>query len=594
MNEESRDDKNGRRYGFDHVILKWAEATDLVPLRLPYFQRGEDVAPQPKKEAEFGVDFKFISRDGKKLYVFVLKDERLTYGNFTSEKFDKDLRLAANQDLTIPGHTEVDEVKIILCYNKGEMIQGVDAYDSLVKTLGTKVGDTASLTFERWNLTILSEKVLESLSASPALLPERFFRKFTYICWQVGDFHHGSEHWESILIPDWIEFLDEILVGEISETEVRMVSIALLILKSHGVDDPSWETGWIEILEYAMLALWRAASANENHSIHPFVLPIWNDFYLAELHAYYERNSALLASHDSLTAGYPGEFSEVIGCRHAYWHMGRLGILAGSLIEFSELACEEAQGELPNIEEKLEDALETWVGMINANPSVLRPLLDIHHIELFLFWSVFRRANRRDKVVSFFRQMIKRLIIRRSGHGGIRLIDQGNSWERLLERIAISEAAEESVGKTSYLLQMILEICVGDLGEEGRELAVEIFQHLILGKIDDEKSHDFPESVELQSWVPPEAWGRQVLAGYTGDLGITLTINSYFQQQRDNMDGFSENVLSFIQTARETHPVDYGQDTSVPAGVWQLACILHKSPVPPEFWRIQCESVKNS
>ena len=100
LKEESRDDKNGRRYGFDHIIQKWAESQSLVSLRLPSYFEGAGAAPKPKKEAEFGEDFKFISSDGKTLFVFVLKDEKLTYAGFTTDNFDKDISLACNQDLS--------------------------------------------------------------------------------------------------------------------------------------------------------------------------------------------------------------------------------------------------------------------------------------------------------------------------------------------------------------------------------------------------------------------------------------------------------------------------------------------------------------
>src|ERR1051325_7466379 len=81
--EETRRDSAGPRYGFDHIIFELAVAQNLVPVRLSFFREGEEELARPKKEAEHGVDQSFLSRDGKTLFVFVLKDEVLNYRNWT-------------------------------------------------------------------------------------------------------------------------------------------------------------------------------------------------------------------------------------------------------------------------------------------------------------------------------------------------------------------------------------------------------------------------------------------------------------------------------------------------------------------------------
>jgi len=567
------------------VILKWAESQHLVPLRLPFHFGGEGEAPQPKKEAEYGEDFKFVSTDGKTLYVFVLKAKKLTYSGWTSHDFDKDMRLAVGQDLSLPGHTKVEEVKVILCYNKGEDHRGVEAYTRFEKSAGTKVGDHALLTFERWNLTTLANKVQESLAESPSLLPDRFFRSFSYICWQVGDFPHGSDHWESILTPDWRQFLGDVLSGDVGEAEIRMVSIALIVVKSHGLDDPSWETGWIELLEWAVIALWRAASKSDDLATANHVFPIWANVYLTELHTYYERHSELLVIEDSLAAGASANFSEMVSSQRAYWHMGRLGILTSSLAQLAEITGEDAPELKAELTEKFRSALKIWAGMIGANPSVLRPLLDIHHIELYLFWSVFYQSGKADYVVEVFRLLVERLILRRAGLGGIRLIDQGNSWSDLLDHVASSDKTEESMGKSSYLLQMLLEICIGSLGTEGEYIAQRIHRDLILGIDKDGESYNFSEQVELQSWAPPEDWQTRVLESFCGNQGVAISIHSFLDPGDNDTGKLVERVKGFIKQSREQLPLNYSKKIKVPAGVMYLSCILHKSPLPPELWR---------
>lgn len=592
LKEESRDDKNGRRYGIDHVILKWAESRKLIPLRVPSFFEGLGRAPQPKKEEEYGEDFKFVSPDGKSLTVFVLKDEKLTYGNWDHHGFGKDMQFAVAQDLSLPGHTEVEEVTVILCYNKGENHRGVEAYTRFTKSINPRIGENARLKFERWNLTKLAAEAEESLAGSASILPDRFFREFSYLCWQVGDFPHGSDHWETILIPDWREFLDSILGGKVGEVEIRMVSVALIVLKNHGLEHPSWETGWIEILEWAVLALWRVASEPENDHLLKPVMPIWADLYLEELQSYVDRNTDKLAIEDSLVAGGPSEFTEVIGSHHAYWHIGRLGILADSLLQIAPFTEDDSESRSV-LQERFTRVMDAWVGMLNANSSTLRPLLDIHHVELFLFWSVFSRASRHEEVTRVFRQLFQKLLIRRSGNGGLRLIDQGNSWEGLLDQIATSESADESVGKSSYLLEMLIEICVGTLGEDGEALAIDIYRNLVCGIDAKGEPLNFSEQVELQSWIPPDDWCSRVLHGSVADTGVCISIMSFLEPGETDFGRLADRVRSFISESRAQHPPRYWKDIKVPSAVLFLACILHKSPLPPEFWRCHFPREKN-
>lgn len=100
--EETQETSAGRRFGFDHVIEQLGGALGWSLIRSPSHPASGDRLPRPKKEAEHGVDYAFFSSDHTELVIFVLKDEALTYKNFTAERFDTDLRRAASQDLTPP------------------------------------------------------------------------------------------------------------------------------------------------------------------------------------------------------------------------------------------------------------------------------------------------------------------------------------------------------------------------------------------------------------------------------------------------------------------------------------------------------------
>ena len=76
-----------------------------------------DEISKTKTEAEFGIDAAFVSRDGKLLTIFVLKDEPLNNSTWTQNDFDADLRRAAVPDLEASGFKSISVVRVILVYN---------------------------------------------------------------------------------------------------------------------------------------------------------------------------------------------------------------------------------------------------------------------------------------------------------------------------------------------------------------------------------------------------------------------------------------------------------------------------------------------
>src|SRR5947209_6316217 len=126
--ERTRVEKNGTKFGFDWVIYNLALAADWTPQRLPFLRTGADDFSKTKTENEFGIDFAFLSRDRRTLYIFVLKDEVLNSQNWTKHSFDDDLRKACAPDLSIPELSEANGVRVILAYNKDEDQAGVELY----------------------------------------------------------------------------------------------------------------------------------------------------------------------------------------------------------------------------------------------------------------------------------------------------------------------------------------------------------------------------------------------------------------------------------------------------------------------------------
>jgi len=589
LSEESRDEQRGPRFGFDRIIHELALADDLIPVRLSFYREGDGKLSQPKKEAEHGVDQSFVSRDGKQLFVFVLKDEVLSYRNWIAENFDSDLRRARDQDLTVPELARVEEVCVVLAYNKDEDEEGVESFDKFVNASDSKIGGKATLRFERWNLTRVTEKARQKL-LTPSLLPESFFRHFTYLCWQVGDFAQGSPQWNEVLIPDWREFLSSVLTFPASERTIRLVSVALIVLRSHGKrrDDetvePSFETGWLELVEWATLAVWDIARKVDDKAARKAAMEIWLEFYLAELERFYSENVELLSTEHSLEVG-GGMLQEAASAYLAYWHMGRLGVLAMAVSELRANMEGDSKAKLGEIQLRFTDWI---VQLLNANPSCQRPLLDIHHVEIFLVWRALTVCGRVNDILGWFRSLFERLLIRRLGKAACRVIDYGNSWEALLEYLATGEEPHSGFGKSSYLLLMLLEMLLGTPDHHGEGLAVVIHNQLILGRNEDGPTLPFKERLELMGWVPPDNWGERILGEHVSD-GICLP--THFSGD-DGELALTRTLRSFIDQTRQAYPFEL--PIGVPPSALVLACIKHVSPLPSEFWRAGLFGAKTS
>jgi hypothetical protein len=585
--EETRLESSGQRFGFDHIIYELSLADELVPVRLSFF-RGDNNVSIPKKEPEHGIDQAFVSRDGKSLTVFVLKAATLTYANWISASFETDLRRARDQDLTAEDLSLVENAKIILAYNKDDNEKGVECWERFVSSSASKIGDKVTLSFQRWNLTSIVNNVHTKL-LTPSLLPENFFKKFTYLCWQVGDFIHGSPQWHEVLLPDWREFLTTVLSEATHERNVRLISVALIVLRAHGkrTDDgavhPSFETGWIELMEWAVLALWRAAVRADVREITNAVFEIWLKYYLVELERYYARHVDLLAAEHSLEYS-GGMLQEGTSTYVAYWHLGRLGILSMATSELVPAKSKESEG-TTQVQTLLARAADWIVTLLNQNPACSRPLLDIHHIQIFLVWRALAVCGRWVDALNWFYSMFQRLLFRRLGHAGCRIIDSDNSWESLFEYLATGEEPYAGFGRSSYLLLMIMEICLGapelEDGHSGAELASVIHSQLILEKNGSGGKLPFKEHVELMGWIPPVDWPEKILEGQvTGGVSVP----AHFSGEENEL-ALPATLRRFVQNTRQRMSLQ--NVPRVPTSVLVLACLKFNSPLPSEFWRIQ-------
>jgi hypothetical protein len=579
--EQTREGESSTKFGFDWIIYNLALADGLTPYRLSFFRSGPNEISKTKTETEFGIDLSFLSPDRQTLTIFVLKDENLTNSNWVRNNFDIDLRKAVFPDLTPPECKDIQEIKIVLAYNKDENQDGIQLYNNLTRYFETNRPNGVKLTFERWNLTTLTEKVRMNLLTS-ALLPQKFFSLFSYICSQFGDFRHGSDEWTKQLIPNWQRFLEDLLKENADERSVRMLPVALIILREHGGENASAETGWIDLAEWAMLAAWRVHQTTEKNSIKKAVSQMWVGFYLAELERFYRQHSGELAVEHSLDTPRAGNhIDSVAAAVVAFWHSARLGILSMSYSELSQANGDEHKEVMTNALQQISDWL---VSFLNANPAAYRPLLDLHHIELFLIWQTLWQSHRADDIYKWLQELQSRLLVRRTGRIPIPFIEGGNSLDLVFEHVATGEKPPEFNDQSSLLVLFLLELCFSLEPAKRHKLIAAYYRKIVLGQDSFGRQTKNLQPLDLMGWSPPEDWEQKVLAISLAYEGDSPTLELFNPDPGSDGSAIAEHIEAFVQQSRASRKTPFPE--SLPISVIVLACLKRRSPLPPEFWRL--------
>lgn len=148
------------------------------------------------------------------------------------------------------------------------------------------------------------------------------------------------------------------------------------------------------------------------------------------------------------------------------------------------------------------------------------------------------------------------------------------------EYAATSIKPPEFTDNSSYLLLMILEICLSLKDEYRDELLNKYYRRIVRGTGDDGKSlSDF--EIDLIGWVPSDDWGEKILNEGVTD-GIAITTNKFHEMPEDTKP-LSEKIREFVRQSREKS--QFKIPTDIPRAVFILACIKNRSPLPPDFWR---------
>jgi hypothetical protein len=579
LGERTRKDKKTINIGFDWIIYNLALAKSWTPVRLPFFRQVNVQAAKTKTEAEFGIDMSFLTHQKDELLIFVLKDEILNNKNWNKSNFDSDLRMAASPDLSSKELSKVKSIKVILAYNKDEDQTGIKLFNNLTSSFDKKISKKRTRDFERWNLTKITDEVKTHL-ISPDLLPQHVSSQFNYICSQVADFDYGSEEWENQLVPNWKSFIRIALQGPVDERKLRLISVALLILYHYKKESPNSYPGWIDLIEWAMLSLWECHKNLKTKKLKKIVVDIWLLLYINELEKYFlEVSNAFTTEHGIHCNQSNIGLVPVNDAYIAYWHIGRLGILTIAPHDFIGKKNKEGKKLILDLLDRSVDLISKC---LRLNPSSMRPLIDLHHIELFLIWLIYWQSGRNDEIYKWLSALESRLLVRRIGNANIPFIEGNNRMDLVAEYAATSDRPPEYNDDSSYLLLMILELCFSLENKERDELLDRYYQRIVKGIGDDgEVVSEKVKDLDLIGWIPPDNWGQRILHESVTD-GIAITTHN-FDTSLKEANALSKKIKDFVDQSREKFPSIIPLD--IPHAVLILACIKHKSPLPSEFWR---------
>jgi len=418
---------------------------------------------------------------------------------------------------------------------------------------------------------------------TPSLLPQRFFSLFSYICAQFGDFRYGSDEWTKQLIPNWRRFLEDVLEDNTDERTVRLIPVTLLILRELGGANPTAENGWIELVEWATLEAWQVHQTTTKQNVKAAVFQMWVGFYLVELERYYMAHSKELATKDSLEVQRTGNYLDaIIAATNAFWHIGRLGILA---LSFSELLRRQTpEDERRRLEAK--HRVANWlVGLINANVATQRPLIDLHHIELYLIWKTLWQVARHDDIAEWLNGLFSPLLVRRIGAVPLPFLEGGNSLELVLEYLAAGKKPPEFVDDSSMLLLTLLELSLSLEQQKRDELIEKYYQQIVLGRDGNGDQFKDCEPINLMGWMPPADWATKVLTKSLANEGESQTLETFeVEPNKEAGAAIASRIEAFVQQSRKASKIKFPDDLPVAAIV--LACLKNRSPLPPEIWRL--------
>jgi hypothetical protein len=311
---------------------------------------------------------------------------------------------------------------------------------------------------------------------------------------------------------------------------------------------------------------------------------MWVNLYLIELERYYRAHAANLAVEGSLDKHVAGGFVDTVASAVvANWHVARLGILALAL---SEILPADTEEEALKRGDGLGTVAQWLVALIQANPAARRPLLDIHHIELFLVWRALWQIGADGEIHTWLMDLQNRLFTRRIGKAELPFMEGHNSLEAVFEHVANGERPYEFCDQSSVFLTCLLELACSVPLESRDPLIETIHRRLVLAHADCGSPIDNCEPIDLMLWVPPVDWGDRILTSALTHEGecITVSLFSPIPGSESSAASLFARIVRFVEQTRAHRP--FALPEQLPASVIVLACLKHGSPLPPELWRL--------
>lgn len=221
--------------------------------------------------------------------------------------------------------------------------------------------------------------------------------------------------------------------------------------------------------------------------------------------------------------------------------------------------------------------------LLNANPAATRPLLDLHHIELFLIWRTLWQSHRAEDIYHWLHALQSCLWVRRTGSVPVPFIEGGNSLDLVFEQAATGERPPELCEQSSLLVLCLLEFCFCLEPAKRDELLAQFYQLIVLGQDSYGQKMKGRQPLDLMGWSPPEDWGQKVLVKSLADEGESQTLELFDAPLGTGGSEIADWLETFVRQSRAARKPLYPK--GLPPAVIVLACLKHRSPLPAEFWR---------
>lgn len=574
----------------DWLLYNLGVSKGWRPLRLPFSREEEGKNTLKKGEREFGIDLAFLAGDqSEELIIIVLKAIKLNSVNWKkSSGFREDLEEAVEVQLQERQYRMVEKVKVITAYNKDEDKNGKESYERFVRANRTnttrKIEHPISIVHKRWNIESLHNLVEEHLF-NPDLLPRKVASGLHYLCTQFQDFKFGTSEWEKITKPTWTQLYSSILKekkGKL-ESKIRLVTMACSIVGKYLNIGGEIRSGYLDLVENALLDVFQVCRGNEK-DLKIAYSTIWK-LYLESLENYIDQNGKVFLVEDGFSLNYFFGLTYVANAHRAFWNMGRLCILILVFIRYHDVEKKSSQKEV--LAKKLEYLAGLFFQGLQNESSFLRPLVDLHHRELFLIWLVLFKCFGVGQVAVWLGNLFGAIAQRRSKSAIIQVpfIEAYSRWDLVAEYAASSNRPLSYRDDTSFLVTMLMEMAYVLPTEDAKNLVAFVFDKIVSPVSNsDEQSM---ESLKLLSWRPLKDWPATYVGQPHRRRGHIIPLIFEGNTPKEKANSFKEYIQSELELIEEIR-VDGVSET-----IYFLASLKHDSPIPPFWWRNEIKSANS-